>query len=157
MWNLQHFIAFAFNAKRFAIAILVLFRFFLPATFSGRTVKGFLANVLISVIKNTCDQDPAHSLDTPRCISVKIVPEVIICEACCTWHGLCTVASIYNIQKSTRNYQNRLPETGKQVIQIASEWNKIQGQHREKSRWSVETSEEDIQNKKLIAAPCDAI
>ena len=48
-------------------------------------------------------------------------------------------------------------ETGKQVIQIASEWNKIQGQHREKSRWSVETSEEDIQNKKLIAAPCDAI
>ena len=157
MWNLQHFIAFAFNAKSFAIVILVLFRFFFLVTFSGRTVKSFLANVLISVIKNTSDQDPTHSFDTPRCISLKIVPEVIICEACCTWHGLCTVTSIRNIQKSTRNCQNRLPETGKQVIQIASGWDKIQGQHREKSCWWVETSEENIQNKKLIAAPCEAI
>ena len=34
------------------------------------------------------------------------------------WHmlGLCTVTSIYNIQKSKRNFQSRPPETRKQAI-----------------------------------------
>ena len=44
--NHKHF-AFAFNAKSFAIAFLVFFfLFFLFVTFSGRTAKSFLVNVL---------------------------------------------------------------------------------------------------------------
>ena len=77
--------AFAFNAKSFAIAIFFFsFFFFLLVTFSGRTPKNFLANVLTLVIKKTCDQDLTHSLDTPKHISVKIVPEVVIRDACGT-------------------------------------------------------------------------
>ena len=74
-------IAFAFHAKIFAIAILV---FFLLVPFSGRAVKSFLASVLTLVIKKACDQDLTHSLDTPKIISVKIVPEVLTRDACGT-------------------------------------------------------------------------
>ena len=61
-----------------------------------------------------------HSLDTPKYISVKIFPEVAIRDASGTWYGLCTVTSIYSIQKSARNFQNQPPETQKEVIQTAS-------------------------------------
>ena len=103
----QILIAFAFNAKSFAIGILVFFCFLsLPVHFSGRTAKSFLVNVLRLVIKKACGQDLTHSLDTPKNIFVKIVPEVVIRDACGTWHGFCMVTSIYSIQKSTRNSQN---------------------------------------------------
>ena len=75
---------FVSNAKSFAIAILVFFLFFLLATFSGQTAKSFLRNVLTLVIKKTCDQDLTHSLDTPEQISIKIVSEVVIHNACGT-------------------------------------------------------------------------
>ena len=81
-------ITFAFNAKSFAIAILVFsFFFFFFFTFSGGTAKSFLANVLTIVMKKTCDQDLTHFLDTPKHISVKIVPQVVIRDACGTWYG----------------------------------------------------------------------
>ena len=47
--EMDQFFALAFNAKSFAIAILVFFVFFLHVQFSGRTVKSFLGNVLRSV------------------------------------------------------------------------------------------------------------
>ena len=68
--------------------MLVFFLFFLFVTFSGRTAKSLLANVL--VIKKTCDQDLTHSLDTRKYISVIIVPEVAIrdtCDTCYNLHG----------------------------------------------------------------------
>ena len=68
--NLCHYIK---NLRSFAIVILVFFLFFLLVTFSGRAAENVLANVLRLVIKETCDQDLAHSLDTSRNISVKIV------------------------------------------------------------------------------------
>ena len=104
--------------KALQLPILVFFLAFLLVTFSGHTTKSLLANVLILVIKKTCDQDLTHSLETPKHISVKIVPQVVIRVACGTWHGLCTVTSINSIQKTTRNCQNRPPETLKQVIHI---------------------------------------
>ena len=51
--------------------------------------------------------------------SVKSVPQVVICDVCGTWHGLCTVTSIHSIQKSTRNSQ-------KLGNELASGWQKIQ-------------------------------
>ena len=67
-------IAFEFNGKSFAIAILVFFLFFLfLVSFSGRTAESFLANVLTLGIKKACDQDLSHSLEKPRRISLKIV------------------------------------------------------------------------------------
>ena len=74
--------------KSFAIAIPVFLffflLFFLLVPFSGRTTKNFLVNVLRLVIKKACYQDLTHSLDTPKNIFVKIVPEVVIRDACDT-------------------------------------------------------------------------
>ena len=92
-------IVFAFNAKSFPIAILVFFLFFLLITFSGRIAKSFLANFLTLVVKKTGDQVLTHSWDIWKYISVKIVPEVVIPDACGIWKGLHTVTSIYSIQK----------------------------------------------------------
>ena len=123
----------AFNAKSFAIAILVFFSFFPSRHFFWTDCqKLFRVIVLIFVIKKTCDQDLAHSLDTTMHIFIKIVPEVVIHDACGTWHGLCTVTSIYNVQKSTRNCQNRPPETRKQVI-LTVDGRRFKAQNREKS------------------------
>ena len=109
--------------------------FSLLIPFSGRAAKSFLANVLRLVIKKACDQNLTHSLDTPKIISIKIVPEVVTRDACGTWHGLCTVTSIHSIQKSTRNNQ-------KLGNKLAGRWQKIQGSNREKSSWYVKKSEE---------------
>ena len=95
---------FAFNAKSFAIASLVFFSFFHSRHFSGQTAKSFLANVLRLVIKKPCDQDLTHSLDTPKNISVELVPEAFIRDVC----RLRTVTSIHSIQKSTRNNDRNL-------------------------------------------------
>ena len=103
--KIKYFFAFAFNAKSFAIAIRAFFYFFLLVTFSGRTAKSFLANVLTLLIKKACDQDLNHSLDTSRNISRKIVPQIVIRDACGTWHMLLTVTSIHSIQKNLRNSQ----------------------------------------------------
>ena len=103
--KIKYFFAFAFNAKSFAIAIRAFFYFFLLVTFSGRTAKSFLANVLTLLIKKACDQDLNHSLDTSRNISRKIVPQIVIRNACGTWNMLLTVTSIHSIQKNLRNSQ----------------------------------------------------
>ena len=119
------FNAFALSAKSFAITVLVFFLFFFLVTFSGRTAKKFLAN-LLTFINKTCDQDLNHSLDTPKHISVKIVPAVVIRDARDTWHGLCTVTRIDSHQKSTRTCQNR-----------TDSW-KIQGsKHKESCMWKL--------------------
>ena len=92
---------FACKAKRFAI-IFFLFFFLLLSSF-GRTTESFLGNVLTLVIKEVCDQDLIHFLDTPKGIWVKIVPQVVIPDACYTWQGLFMVTNIDRNQKSTRN------------------------------------------------------
>ena len=51
---------------------------------------------------------------------LKSVPEVVICDACGTWHGVNTVTSIHSIQKSTRNSK-------KLRNKLVSGWQKIQG------------------------------
>ena len=63
---------------------------------------------------------------TPKCIPVNIIAQDVVCDACGTSYALYTVTSVYSIQKSTTNIQNRLPKTRKQVIQTASRWQKIQ-------------------------------
>ena len=67
-------LAFTFNAKSFAIAILVFFLSFLLVLFSGRPAKSFLPYVLTLVVKKACDQDLTRSLGTPKNISVKLFP-----------------------------------------------------------------------------------
>ena len=52
---------FAFNAKSFAIPILVFFSFFFLVSFSGRPAESFLANLLRLVIKKVFDQDLTRS------------------------------------------------------------------------------------------------
>ena len=98
----QFFIAFAFSAKRFAIAILVLFA---SRIFSRRTAKSFLANVLRVDIKKACDQDLTHSLDTPNNVFIKILTR----DAGGTWHALCTSTSTHSIQQKHK----KQPETRK--------------------------------------------
>ena len=72
-------------------------------------------------MKKTCDHDLTHNLDKLKSLSVKIAAQVVIRDACGTWHSLCTVTSI---QKSTRNSQ-------KLRDKLASGWQKI---HRSKQR-----------------------
>ena len=115
-------IAFVLNSKAFQLHSSFFFLFFLLVTFSGRTAKSFLANALTLVITKTCYQDLTYSLDTPKHIFVEVVLQVVVCDACGTWHGSYTVTSIHSIQKSTINCQNQPLETRKQVIQIASSW-----------------------------------
>ena len=69
-------------AKCFAIVVQVFFSLFPSRPFFGQTAKSLLANVLRLVIKEACDQDLAHSLDTLENISVKIVPQVVIHDVC---------------------------------------------------------------------------
>ena len=76
--NISSVIAFACNAKSFAIAFLFFFFSF------GRTAERFLANVFRLVTKAVCDQDLTHSVDTPTGISIKIVPQVFIRVTCST-------------------------------------------------------------------------
>ena len=56
-------------------------------------------------------------MDTQKSLSIKIIAQVVIRDACGTWHGLCTVTSIHRIQKSTK----KQPETRKQVSQWMAE------------------------------------
>ena len=65
-----------------------------------------------------CDQDLSHSLDILKYLSVNIVPQVVIHNACGTWHSLCMVESIQSTQKSTINSPL---ETRKQLIQWMAE------------------------------------
>ena len=74
-----------------------------------------------------CDRNLTHSLDTLKSLSINIVAQVVIRDACDTWHSLCTVTSICSIQKSKRNLQNRPPVTQQEVIQTASRLQGIQG------------------------------
>ena len=76
-----------------------------PVKFSWQTAKSFSANLSKLVIKKTCGQDLSHFLDTPKNISVKTFPQVVICDGCATWHDLYTVISIHIFQISTRNSQ----------------------------------------------------
>ena len=66
-------------------------------------------------------------MHTPKHILVKIVPGVVIRDACGTWHGLCTVTSIHSIQKAQETARTDGHKTRKQVIQTTSRWQKIQG------------------------------
>ena len=63
----------------------------------------------------------------------KLFPQVIIRDACGTWHGSCTVTIVRSIQKSTRNSQ----KLGKKLVRSVRK--------------------KDVQIQKLIAAPWEAI
>ena len=99
---------------------IFFFFFSFLVTFSGRTAKSYLVNVLSQAIKKAYDQDLPHSLDTLKSLSIKVIPKVVICDACGTWHGLYTVTSIHSIQQRTRNSQ-------KVGNKLASGWQKIKG------------------------------
>ena len=79
-----HLIAFAFNAKYFAIAILVFFYFFLTRPVFWMDCQKFSGNISRLVVKKVCDQDLGRSLDTAKNISAKIVPQVVIRDTCGT-------------------------------------------------------------------------
>lgn len=118
LWNLPQNIFRSLSKKRngpvYCLRVLrkklcnchfSFFIFFLsfPVSFSG--------NILRLVIKEACHQDPAHSVDTTRNISVKFVLQVFLRDTCSTWHGVFKITTIHNIQESKRN----TPETWKQV------------------------------------------
>ena len=119
------FLRLRLTPKAFQLPFQFFFSlFFLLVTFSGRTAKSFLVNVLSQVIKKVCDQDLTHSLDTLNSIFVKIVPQVVI-------HGLCTG----NQHSQHPKKHKKQPETRKQVIQASQSVNgrRFIGQNREKS------------------------
>ena len=70
--DIFYLIALSFNARSFAIAILVCF--FFPFFFPSCHFFWMDAS----------DQDLTHSLDTLKCLSVNIVPQVVICNTCGT-------------------------------------------------------------------------
>ena len=77
--------------------------------------------------------------------------EVVIRDASGIWYGLYMVTSIHNIQKSTRTNQ-------KLGNKLASQWMAEDSRVKTERNWVVlSTDSEDVQIKKLIAAPCEAI
>ena len=107
LWISVIIIVFVFNAKTFAIAILVFFLFFLLVTFSGwTTAKSLITNVLTLVIKKMCDQVLTHFLDALRHIYVKIFSLSCSSRVRGTLRCLCTVTS--NLQHPKRH--KKLPE-----------------------------------------------
>ena len=68
--NFIAFVAFAFNAKSFALrnchSIFFSFSPFRPFFRTDCQKQTFLANVSRLVIKKACDQDLNNSLDTPK-------------------------------------------------------------------------------------------
>ena len=153
---MDHFIVFEFNDKSFETAILFFFFFFfILFQFSRQTVKSFLVNVLRLVIKEAYDQDLAHFLETPKNISVKFVSHVIR-DTCGTQHRSFTVTSIHNIQKNTINsekFGNRLAIRRLQKIQ-GSKQREIESLSKKVRR---KKKEKNVQKKKLIRAPYEAI
>ena len=68
--------------------------------------------------------------------SIKIVPQVIIHEACGTWHGLFTVISNHSIQKSIKNGQKIENKLASYLVHDR----RFKDQTKEKSSWYVEKS-----------------
>ena len=62
LWRL---ITFAYNVKRFAIAIL-FFLVLIPNAVFGRIVLSFLVNILRLVSLKACDQELTDLLDTQK-------------------------------------------------------------------------------------------
>ena len=81
---LSAIIAFAFNAKTFAIAILVFFFFFSFSSLFETDCKKLSNKRFIKVTKKACDQDLTYSLGTLKSLPIKIVPQVVIRDACGT-------------------------------------------------------------------------
>ena len=99
----QFYITYLLRSSLTEKALQLPFQFFflfflLLVSFSGRTAKSFLAKVLTLGIKRSCDQDQSHSLDRPRCISLKIV---LSWYSRRVWHMTCLMhgTSIHSIQK----------------------------------------------------------
>ena len=91
--------------------------------------------------------------------SIRIISQVAIRDAYGTWHSLCTVTSIHSIQKCTRNSQklgNKLVRPFSQCMaedsMVKTERNRV-----DKQKSLNKIKQEDVQVKKLIAAPCEAI
>ena len=63
--------------------------------------------------------------------SIKIVPQVIIHEACGTWHGLFTVISNHSIQKSIKNGQKIENKLASYLVHDR----RFKDQTKEKSSW----------------------
>ena len=115
-WQIESFnvvfLLFYFALKMFVFRVRVwhrkicnchsIFLFLFPlfvALFEG-TGKSFLGDVFIN---KALEQDLSYFLETPKNVFVKVLPLLVICNACGTWHSLWTVASTHNIQKSPRN------------------------------------------------------
>ena len=81
---MDQYIAFAFNAKSFGVAILGFLYFCRPCPVFWTECQKFLRNVLRLVIKQACDQDLAHSLNTSKNSSVNIILQVTIRYKCGT-------------------------------------------------------------------------
>ena len=138
--HIQPVIAFAFNAKSFAIAILVFFFFF---SFSPLFLDGL--QKLFSQHFNFSYQENVRPIFDLFLGHTKTYFRKNVSWSCYSrrvWHMtrlICTVTSMHSIQKSTRNCQNRPPKTRKKVIRMhnSSRWHKIRcnGQNRERSSW----------------------
>ena len=114
-------IAFAFNAKSFAIAILVFFIFPSHHLFWTDCQKLFSQCFIISFHESMWPRSDSFLGHIKK--SLNIVPQVVIWDVCGTWHDLCAVTNVHSIQKSTRNSQ----KLGNKLGQLFSGcWQKIQ-------------------------------
>ena len=118
-------IAFAFNAKSFAIAILAFFLLFPSCHFFWTDCqKPFSQRFIISYQESVWPRSDSF-LERTRKTSRKNCSSSFIYDACGTWHGLCTVNSIHSIQKSTKNsqkFENKLVEVGRRFKDQKSSW-----------------------------------
>ena len=102
-------------------------------------------------MKKTCDHDLTHNLDKLKSLSVKIAAQVVIRDACGTWHSLCTVTSIQKKHK-------KQPETQRQVSQWMAEDSQIKTErNRVYKHTSLKKKKRDVPIKKLITDPCETI
>ena len=113
-------ITFAFNAKSFAIAILVFSFFFFFFHFFWRDCQKLFSECFnLSYEENVWPRSDSFLEHTKTYFRKN-------CSSSCysrrVWHmiRLLMLTSIYSIQKSTRNFQKRPPETRNQIIQTAS-------------------------------------
>ena len=110
--SISEIVAFTFNAKSSAITFLVLFLFFPFRHFFWKDCRYLFSKRFIMSYQKSVwprsDSFLGHIKIFPKKLFLKL--QVVIRDACGTWHSLRTVTNIHSIQKNTRNSPARNSE-----------------------------------------------
>ena len=116
--------------KRLSHHLLLVFSFFPCRHFFWMEFQKLFSQHFIISYKGSMwprsDSFLRHTFLRHTCFSIRNYPQVVIHDRCGTWHNLCTVTSIHNIQKSTRISQELRNK-------LVCGWQNIQGSKQRKN------------------------